>query len=258
MACVTSSKFYSDSDYNHFSGALYFWGAVTFTVVNFLLVSTLYGERQSVCKFASNLMSILRKEPSSSTSHLLLAGISSISAGCFLLATVIADQSARNSATLESQLCKRSAVGCIPHDRVMICYLMPIVVQLSLKNTAIQTAFCQWLTATIFVTISIVHVQGWQQLWTLLYSMLFLFISFKIDLHIKKPPVVHENTHDELLDRKMSRVLSRDSSMGQELIGDSKPDIITPIATPFRHGRFTSSLTKERLVRAMNSQVTLL
>jgi hypothetical protein len=258
MACITSSKFYLDSDFNHFSGAVYFWGALAFTVVNFLLVSTLYGERQSACTFASHLMSILREKPSSSSSHLLLAGVSSISAGYYLLATVIADQSTRNSTALESQSCKRAAVGCIPHDRVMICYLMPIIVQLSLKNTAIQTAFYQWLTATIFVTISIVHVQGWQQLWTLLYSMLFLFITFKIDLHIKKSSIVHVNTHDKVLDINMSSFLSHNNSMGKEHIVDSRPDIPTPIATPFRHGHFTSSLTKDRLIRATNSQVIFL
>lgn len=257
MTCITRSKFYLDNDFNHFSGGVFFWGTLAFTTVNFLLVSTLCDERQTACAFASNLMSIFREGPTSSSGHLLLAGVSSISAGYYLLATVIADQSARNSTALESQLCKRAAVGCIPHDRVMICYLMPILVQLSLKNSAIQTAFCQWLTATIFVTISIVHVHGWQQLWTLLYSILFLFISFKIDLHLKKSSDVNENKDDRQLHTNTRSVLSCDSSIGQVPPADMKPDTPTLIAAPFRHGKLIPSLTKERLIRATNSQVTL-
>lgn len=255
MACITSSKFYLDSDFSLHSGAVFFWGALAFTIINFMLISAVCGERHSTCMSDSYLMSILRKRPSSSPSHLLLAGISSLSAGYYLLATVIVDQSAHNSIALESQLCKRAAVGCIPHDRVMICYLMPIIVQLSLKNLAMQTVFCQWIIATIFMSISIIHVHGWQQLWTLSYSILFLFISFKIDLHLKMSSVANDNVQDKLPSKHLYNASSCDSGADQDPIEDLKPNIPTLLAIPFNRGQFTASSVKDRLVRTTNSQV---
>lgn len=111
----------------------------------------------------------------------------SLSTGFYLLARVTTGQCIDSNDIWKSQSCNPVASArSIPHDQVMICYLLPIIMQLTVKGASFQVAVSQWLTTSIFVFTSLVLVEGWLQIWTLLYSVFFLYISFEIEQSLVK------------------------------------------------------------------------
>ena len=106
----------------------------------------------------------------------------SSSSGFYLLARVTAGQCLDSDDIWKSQSCNPVALArSFPHDQVIICYLLPILIQLTVKGAKIEMAVLQWLIASTFVSICLVVVDGWLQIWTLIYSIFFLHISFEIE-----------------------------------------------------------------------------
>lgn len=106
----------------------------------------------------------------------------SLSVGFFLYARVEAGQchSTRNLWT--SQSCNPYANDrSIPHDQTILCFLAPTISQLLVKGARFQIILLSWVTSTIFVVVSIVYVRGWAELWTALYSLLFLCIIIEVE-----------------------------------------------------------------------------
>lgn len=79
-----------------------------------------------------------------------------------------------------SQGCNPYANG-TPTDAVLLCYISPILVQLLFKGIRITTIILSWAVSTIFIIISIVHVNAYTEIWTILYSLFFLFIMSEIE-----------------------------------------------------------------------------
>jgi hypothetical protein len=120
--------------------------------------------------------------------------VSSIATGLFLYARVVAGDCESRTNIWESQMCNPVAsANSIPHDQVMLCYLLPILLQLTFKRTSIRVAILQWVISTIFVIVSIAHVNGWLQLWTIVYSVFFLCISCEIERFFRSSFLLHQH-----------------------------------------------------------------
>lgn len=81
-----------------------------------------------------------------------------------------------------SQTCNpMAAAGSIPTDQVILLYLSPVICQFCLRAVSIQAMFFSWVISVAFVFASVAHVGVWLELWTIMYSVLFLSIGFTYD-----------------------------------------------------------------------------
>ena len=106
----------------------------------------------------------------------------SLSVGFYLYARVVAGQchDVKNLWTVQS--CNPYAVNySIPHDQTILCFLSPTISQLLVKGARFQIILLSWAISTIFVVVSIAYVRGWPELWTALYSLLFLCITVEVE-----------------------------------------------------------------------------
>ena len=152
-------------------------GVVCFTSIARLLTTLCISKKSNIKQFlmASSYLS-------NGYGNGIIAVALSTSSGFYLLARVAAGQCLDSDDIWKSQSCNPVALArSLPHDQVIICYLLPILVQLTVKGAKVQMAVFQWLIASIFVSICLVVVDGWLQIWTLIYSIFFLHITFEIE-----------------------------------------------------------------------------
>ena len=179
-AHMSGSKLYIVNGYSISISTLLFYSAVAVAFINFSSVA--FGVKHSPHLWLNRPYATLLSCMSSESGRLLVAAASSLTAGSFLFASILVIDSSPTSRVSDFEYsAKLSAFGTIRHDLVMMCFLVPIIVQLTSAESRIRTVLCQWLIATVFVSISIAWVQGWQQLWTLIYSCFFLSIYYQID-----------------------------------------------------------------------------
>ena len=169
-----------------FTLALFF--TVLSVVVISLLLTLLLSEKYCRVRFFAMIgSSRLLKSFHNGYFQGALGGIMALATGFYLLARVMVGQCSESCNMWQSQSCNPVASAkSIPHDQVMICYLLPILIQLTFKGTKVQTAALMWLITTVFVFVSLTLVKGWFQLWTILYSVFFLYISYGLDQSYSK------------------------------------------------------------------------
>ena len=112
----------------------------------------------------------------------LILILADLTAGFVLLGRVYAGQCADNFDIWATQTCNPFAnVGSIPHDQVILIYLIPIMVQNLLRRISVSALVVSWVICVTFVIVASIHVGGWLQIWTVLYSSLFIIITFMIE-----------------------------------------------------------------------------
>ena len=116
----------------------------------------------------------------------LLCIIGTLNFGLYLLARVYAGQCTGSTDIWKSQSCNPVA-GCnsIPHDQVILVYAVPIASQIIMRGVSVYALTIVWLSAVIFVILAIIHVEGYQQLWTILYSAIFMNISYEMERSLR-------------------------------------------------------------------------
>ena len=82
--------------------------------------------------------------------------------------------------TWESQRCYPYAKS-IPGDQVIPLYLVPLTTQSIIRGVSIQALFLSWAANIIFVIIATAHVGGYLELRTIIYSIIFVNISYVIE-----------------------------------------------------------------------------
>lgn len=112
--------------------------------------------------------------------------MSMLTSGMYLLARVVAGQCESNSDMWTSQTCNPVA-NCksIPHDQVIIVYTITVICQIILRGVSVYALIFSWIGVVIYVVIAVVHVEGWLQSWTILYSTIFMSISFEIERSVR-------------------------------------------------------------------------
>lgn len=191
-AHLSGSKLYIVNGYSISISSLLFYSAVAVAFIN--LPSAAFEKKKSPISWLRRLSVTFVGCMSSESGRLLAAGVGSLSAGSYLFASITGVNLTSTSKVPEfMQSDHASGLGSIQHDRVMMCFLVPIVMQLTSSESRIRTVLCQWIVATISVSISIAWAEGWQQLWTLLYSGFFLFVYYQID-RVQKNSIAVEQT----------------------------------------------------------------
>ena len=102
--------------------------------------------------------------------------------GFNLLGRVYAGQCSDTVTIWTSQTCNPFAdAGSIPSDQVMIVYLATPVVQLIVRGVSTTALLFSWLLSVSFVSIASGYVGGYQQIWLLVYSLLYMMVTYMIE-----------------------------------------------------------------------------
>lgn len=182
ILCFTMSHFYADSIISVVYQAVTLFTLLAFVIMRKMSAKQSSNQFQVSFLHLDSIAKLFDRGKQSRYGYKLIAGISTLLTGLYLFA----GEASVDSATAESMRCDHlKNIGRIPYDRVMICYLIPVIMQLTVQVSEIQTALLQWLAATMFLIAFIVRIQNIQQLWVLQYSLLFLYISYEIDRLIK-------------------------------------------------------------------------
>ena len=108
--------------------------------------------------------------------------IGTLIVGFYLLARVWAGQCDSLSNVWESQRCNPYAsVKSIPGDQVILLYLVPLMAQSIIRGVSIRALIISWALNIIFVIIATMHVGGYLDLWTIMYSVIFINISYVLE-----------------------------------------------------------------------------
>ena len=108
--------------------------------------------------------------------------LATITMGLYLLARVNAGQCPSMTNIWLSQSCNPVAIsGSIPHDGVILLYSIPISVQIAFRGISFEALIFIWLLVNFFLIFAFVQVDGWLQIWTIIYSLFFMNISFEVE-----------------------------------------------------------------------------
>lgn len=129
----------------------------------------------------------------------------SISTGLYLYARVRAGPCENISDMWTTQSCNPFASSLsIPHDQTILCYLTPLLSQLLIKGAPFHVILMSWLISVAFISASLIYVRGRPELWTLLYSLFFLYLITEIERLMRvsflqnNRAVHHESNRGEL------------------------------------------------------------
>ena len=105
-----------------------------------------------------------------------------IAVSFYLYARVIEGACPSETSIWLSQQCNPVArAGAIPQDAVLACYLTPVISQFLFKCVRFRTIVLGWAMMTGIVTRCIILVNGWVEIYTILYSFFFLYINFEVE-----------------------------------------------------------------------------
>jgi hypothetical protein len=69
----------------------------------------------------------------------------------------------------------------LPADDIILLYAIPIAAQIVLRNISLECIITMWVIIVAFVLFCMVWMGGYHELWTLLYSILCMNISYKVE-----------------------------------------------------------------------------
>ena len=105
-----------------------------------------------------------------------------LSIGLYLIARVNAGQCAEGTSIWDSQVCNPTgSLDSVPHDQLVLLYSAPLAAQIVMKGVSVHALIISWALVLFFVTYALIELKGWLELWTLLYSIIFINISCEIE-----------------------------------------------------------------------------
>ena len=82
----------------------------------------------------------------------------------------------------ESQSCNQFAdVGSLPVDQLIVMFLVPIGCQIVMRGLSAEALVSCWLATLLFLLYSVNFVRGWSNMWTVLYIISFVNVSFEVE-----------------------------------------------------------------------------
>lgn len=102
--------------------------------------------------------------------------------GLYLLARVDAGACDEGTSIWQTQYCNPVAISnSIPHDQVLILYAIPIACQCLVRGISVEALIACWIIITFCVLFALYEVRGWPQIWSLVYSGIFMNISYELE-----------------------------------------------------------------------------
>jgi signal transduction histidine kinase/CheY-like chemotaxis protein len=82
----------------------------------------------------------------------------------------------------DSQSCNPLAdAGSVPTDQILVLYAIPIGCQIVMRGLSAEALLVSWLGSIGFVLYCVIYVKGWLHVWTIVYSVAFLTLSFEVE-----------------------------------------------------------------------------
>ena len=107
---------------------------------------------------------------------------STLMVGLYLLARVGAGQCAAGTNIWDSQACNPTgSLDSIPNDELVFLYAVPIAAQSVMRGISIGALIVCWALVVFFVAYALMELNGWLEVWSLLYSIIFMNISCEME-----------------------------------------------------------------------------
>ena len=117
----------------------------------------------------------------------LLSILVNVALGINFIARVHEGQCPDNVSIWDSQSCNPFAnVRSVPHEEILVLFLVPIGCQIVMRGLSMEALLFTWLSSLGFVVYSIVYVQGWLQIWTILDALGFMVLSFEFERFLRQ------------------------------------------------------------------------
>lgn len=101
--------------------------------------------------------------------------------GLVLIARVSAGQCPSFDVWASQQCNHVASLRSVPQEQVLILYVVPIVAQIGLRGITFSATLISYALSFSCVAYSIVHVQGWHELWVLIFIIIFVNIAFEFE-----------------------------------------------------------------------------
>lgn len=101
--------------------------------------------------------------------------------GSYMAARVVAGQCPSDDIWKSQQCNPYAKAHAIPDDQMLLLYAIPLMCQIVLSGFSVYTMFLCYALSFSFVLFSLNLVGGWISLWTLIYCLLFVNISFEFE-----------------------------------------------------------------------------
>ena len=112
----------------------------------------------------------------------VLGLLCTVAVGMNLIARVHEGQCAENISVWSSQSCNPLAYAhSIPHDQIFVMYGLPIGCQIVMRGLSVEALMTCWLVTVILVIYIVSYVKGSEEIWTVLCSIGFMFLSFEVE-----------------------------------------------------------------------------
>ena len=112
----------------------------------------------------------------------MIVVMGSLIVGFDLIARVVAGQCPDMEDLWKSQSCNPYAnMKSLPSDQVMLLYVVPLMGQSILRGVSMQALLIAWISNIIFVLVATLHVGGWLEAWVIIYSIIFINITYMIE-----------------------------------------------------------------------------
>jgi len=108
-----------------------------------------------------------------------------ITVGLYLVRRVMNGQCVDTNVWRTQSCNPDDSTGGVPTDQVLILYSLPICTQLVLRGISSQALVVCWTVAVLSILWISIIITGYQQIWTIAYSSIFMYISFEIELSMR-------------------------------------------------------------------------
>jgi hypothetical protein len=174
----------------HVPGASYFTASITILLAGFTVAMLYFVSHMVIYKTAKDNRDGFYYRMSEKILTVWFGGriedvigiLGVLTIGMFLISRVVAGQCESMTDIWLSQSCNPVAsASSIPHDQVILLYSTPMLAQIIIKGISVEALTLSWLLIVVFVVYAIVLVNGWFQIWTILYVIIFINISYEFE-----------------------------------------------------------------------------
>ena len=179
--------------------------------VHLVILILIQFEKYGSIKYSETLRFLLFFLGDWNLSNMLML-ISVNTQGLYLLARVVQGQCDDTISIWNSQDCNPVALSkSIPHDVVLMLYLIPLIATVFLKDCSMQSTFLAYFMAMTYISVALSLVDGIVQIYTVIYGLIFILCIFEIERASRLAFLYHQARQDllhQVLPKEVAHVMT--------------------------------------------------
>ena len=112
----------------------------------------------------------------------ILTMLVTIVTGINFIARIHEGQCVADISIWDSQTCNHLAdTNSVPPDQILVLYAIPMSCQIVMRGLSGETLVACWIVTVLFVLYPVIYVKGWLEIWSVIYSVGFMVLSFEVE-----------------------------------------------------------------------------